>query len=286
MIRVIHEEWRSVGIYHGIDYTGYYEVSNLGRVRSIDRYVNNNGTLVFVKGHICPTWVAAKYEKVVLRKNNTRKNVSVHRLVAFAFVRNDDPINKTEINHIDENKLNNRWDNLEWCTRAYNQKYYANRHNPRTIVYCKYCGKEMSKSSKGNVCASCFKLLYTKHSKLFCKNCGCEITNKSKSGYCRNCFYKILSINKSDSFNMCPICGNKTHNSKYCSYNCASIANRKTIWPTKEELKNLIRTMSFLQIGKQFGVTDNAVRKWCKQYNLPYKASEIKKYTDEEWEKI
>ena len=36
-------------------------------------------------------------------------------------------------------------------------------------------------------------------------------------------------------------------------------------------------------IGKQFGVSDNAVRKWCKKYGLPQKVSEIKKYTDEEW---
>ena len=55
---------------------------------------------------------------------------------------------------------------------------------------------------------------------------------------------------------------------------------------TREELKNLIRTTPFTRIGEQFGVSDNAVRKWCDKYNLPRKASEIKQYSDEEWEKI
>ena len=48
----------------------------------------------------------------------------------------------------------------------------------------------------------------------------------------------------------------------------------------------LFRNDSFLSIGKQYGVTDNAIRKWCKVYGLPYKVSKIKKISDEEWENI
>jgi hypothetical protein len=48
----------------------------------------------------------------------------------------------------------------------------------------------------------------------------------------------------------------------------------------------LIRTSSFLQIGRIYNVSDNAIRKWCKAANLPSKATEIKQYSDEEWEKI
>ena len=55
---------------------------------------------------------------------------------------------------------------------------------------------------------------------------------------------------------------------------------------SREDLKHLIRTTPFLTIGKQFGVSDNAIRKWCDKYKLPRKVSEIKKYTDEEWEDI
>ena len=54
----------------------------------------------------------------------------------------------------------------------------------------------------------------------------------------------------------------------------------------RDILKQLIRSESFVAIGKQFGVTDNAIRKWCKTYNLPSKKSDIKSYSDEEWELI
>lgn len=55
---------------------------------------------------------------------------------------------------------------------------------------------------------------------------------------------------------------------------------------TREELKNLIRTTSFTEIGNKYGVSDNAIRKWCDKYDLPRKTSEIKVLTDEEWLKI
>lgn len=55
---------------------------------------------------------------------------------------------------------------------------------------------------------------------------------------------------------------------------------------TREELKNLIRTIPFTRIGEKYGVSDNAVRKWCDKYGLPRKSTEIKKFTDQEWEKI
>ena len=55
---------------------------------------------------------------------------------------------------------------------------------------------------------------------------------------------------------------------------------------SREDLKSLIRNKSFLAIGKMFNVSDNAVRKWCKTYGLPYKSREISHYSDEEWDKI
>ncbi len=60
----------------------------------------------------------------------------------------------------------------------------------------------------------------------------------------------------------------------------------KTEHPDRETLKQLIRTTPFTKIGKQYNVSDNAVRKWCDSYGLPRLAKEIKKYTDEEWQKI
>lgn len=55
---------------------------------------------------------------------------------------------------------------------------------------------------------------------------------------------------------------------------------------TRDELKKLIRTTPFTQIGKKFKVSDNAIRKWCDKYNLPRKSTEIKKMTNEEWASI
>ena len=68
---------------------------------------------------------------------------------------------------------------------------------------------------------------------------------------------------------------------------CSRIQSRKVKErPSREELKQLIRKKSFLQIGKDFNVTDNAIRKWCDSYNLPRKKTQINKYTDEQWAKI
>lgn len=64
---------------------------------------------------------------------------------------------------------------------------------------------------------------------------------------------------------------------------CLHEKQRRTNWPTREELKKLIREKPFLQIGKIFDVSDNAIRKWCKYYNLPYKSKDIKGYSDKEW---
>lgn len=55
---------------------------------------------------------------------------------------------------------------------------------------------------------------------------------------------------------------------------------------SRDQLKQLIRTTPFTTIGKQYNVSDNAVRKWCDKYNLPRKTSEIKSYSDEEWEQL
>lgn len=69
---------------------------------------------------------------------------------------------------------------------------------------------------------------------------------------------------------------------------CASKECQKDLTnkPDRETLKNLIRTTSFLEIGRLFGVSDNAIRKWCDGYGLPRKVTEIKTYSKEDWDKI
>ena len=93
-------------------FEGKYQVSNLGRVRGFVR----------VKGKILGYHKNADgYLQSELRENKKKRRFYTHRLVAKAFLPN--PNNLPEVNHIDENKENNRIDNLEWCTHEYNITY-------------------------------------------------------------------------------------------------------------------------------------------------------------------
>lgn len=106
------------------DYEGYYEVSSFGRVRSVDRYVEyNNREIHLHKGRILKQFAdkGKEYLNVNLNKNGKNKRKRVNRLVAETFISN--PENKTEVNHIDENKTNNHVDNLEWVTPKENSNH-------------------------------------------------------------------------------------------------------------------------------------------------------------------
>lgn len=120
------EMWKDIGIIDDVDFTGYYQESNFGRTKSLDRYVRTKGNKQkLCSGKILKPSVHGNnsYYFVVLAIHGNNYNKSVHRLVGFVFLENDNTEHKTYINHIDENKLNNRWDNLEWCTPKYNVNY-------------------------------------------------------------------------------------------------------------------------------------------------------------------
>ena len=99
------EEWKDV-----VGYEGLYQVSNFGNIKSLFRY----------KRQLKPV-IRNGYESVKLCKNKNAKFVSVHRVVAEAFIPN--PQKLPIINHKDENKQNNCVENLEWCTNVYNINY-------------------------------------------------------------------------------------------------------------------------------------------------------------------
>ena len=67
---------------------------------------------------------------------------------------------------------------------------------------------------------------------------------------------------------------------------CLHLSQRTVERPTREELKEMIRTMPFVQIGRNYGVSDKAIVKWCIAEKLPSKKTEIKNYSDEEWSKV
>lgn len=133
---------------------------------------------------------------------------------------------------------------------------------PKTILVCANCHREIHANlidaeklkssfdqSKANEISQ--KVEQTKKGIYFCKDCGSKITPGAT--YCSACYAK----------------------------------NRQTVErPTREQLKKDIRSMPMVQVGKKYKVSDNSIRKWCKKMELPYKVSEIKTYTDEEWEEI
>ena len=88
------------------------------------------------------------------------------------------------------------------------------------------------------------------------------------------------------SLEICPLCGQKKDRGSKMCLHCAQTTQRTVTRPLREELKQLIRTKSFLSIGKQYGVSDNAIRKWCDYEGLPRRKEDIKKYTDEEWKNL
>lgn len=104
-------------------YAGIYEISNLGRVKSLSRIIErkDGNTRVTEDRIILPFLTKCGYHQIVLCKDGVRKKHYIHRLVANAFIEN--PNKLPIINHKDENKLNNRVDNLEWCSAYYNLRY-------------------------------------------------------------------------------------------------------------------------------------------------------------------
>ena len=117
------EQWKDIP-----GYEGWYQVSNLGRIRSVPRILPHKTKGGAISNQhwsgkiLRPTIIGSGYEMVVLTKHRTPTYPTVHRLVATVFVPN--PENKPVVNHIDGNKSNNVATNLEWVTSSENN-YHA-----------------------------------------------------------------------------------------------------------------------------------------------------------------
>lgn len=115
----MNERWRAIK-----GYEGYYEISDYGRVRSLDRYIKCT-YITKLKGKICSQnykyQQKGNYCRVALCQNGKVKHILVHRLVAQTFIPN--PNNYKQINHKNGIKDDNRVCNLEWCTSSENIKH-------------------------------------------------------------------------------------------------------------------------------------------------------------------
>lgn len=110
------EIWKDI-----VGYEGLYQVSNLGNVKRLKGYKGRGKGYIVEEHFIQPSINSRGYQNVVLCKNGKTKTFSMHRLVAIAFLDNSN--NLPQVNHKDENKLNNCVDNLEWCNSKYNNNY-------------------------------------------------------------------------------------------------------------------------------------------------------------------
>lgn len=129
-----NEVWKDIK-----DYKGLYQISDYGRVKSLERYVKTgikHSTLRRIKPKICRVEFkrgSSPYCRIQLRKDKKYTHHSVHCLVAEAFLDKHDfkycegetltSLADLEINHKDENIKNNMLSNLEWCTHLYNMRY-------------------------------------------------------------------------------------------------------------------------------------------------------------------
>ena len=181
-----------------------------------------------------------------------------------------------EVHHIDGDRFNNELNNLQLlCPNCHAlTENFCNKNN--SIDQKKVSDKDLIEALKTS------KSINDALNKLKMNTSG-ENYKRAYSLIEENHITFPISNKKN---NVCCDCGQPISSSAIRCIKCEHKKQQIVERPNREELKKLIRTQTFISIGSQYGVSDNAVRKWCQSENLPFKSSEIKKISDEEWQKI
>lgn len=111
--------------------------------------------------------------------------------------------------------------------------------------------------------------------------------NRGSYHHLKNESYPLRPVlDFSKQHNYCIDCGKEINlYSKRCP-ECMHISQRKVQRPSREQLKQLIKKFSFVEIANKYNVTDNTIRKWCKAMNLPYQKRQINKFSPQQWKQI
>lgn len=196
------EIWKDI-----TEYEGLYQVSSLGRVRSLPRdgLYSKRNHIHYLKPDITPHnkgEYKTSYERVTLSKGGKTKRFSVHRLVAQAFIPN--PENKPHINHIDCNGRHNWVDNLEWVTHSENMLwcYKLGRCSNQKATIQSSLNREkealaFGKDFYGNAFVGLEKFSGDNKIKAYCADCGAifirklqQIKTQKYPFICKKCSYK------------------------------------------------------------------------------------------------
>lgn len=166
------------------------------------------------------------------------------------------------VHHLDENRQNNHPDNLELTDES---GHWATHHPPREppLLVCGYCGDEFRPPPQ--------KREPQKYSKRkYCSAVCRDTARLQKQTDAAVAFEEDFALRYAKPTGSCLICGSKTKKSrrKFCSVECSRKAKRKTSRPPAGELAQLVWERPTSHIAKQFGVSDSAVAKWCRQYGI------------------